>query len=435
MTATLLTVGDELLIGQVTNTNAAWLGDQLSLAGYEVRRHVTVGDVAADIHAALEAGFATGSLVVVTGGLGPTHDDVTKKAVADYFGKGLHADDALEAQIAERYVERGRPVPPSTRRMALVPVDFEKLDNPIGTAAGLWYADERDERARIVAVMPGVPYEMEAITKTSLLPKLREAHDGLVILHRTLLTVGYGETMLAQQLGADAGDLAPYLGSQDEGGAPLGLAYLPGSGGVRLRLTAKGDDREEAQVRLDRFAAFVQDRLGDAIYGEGDDTLEAVVGQMLRERGLTVAVAESCTGGRVMEQLVRVSGASAYLKGGVVAYCNEVKRDVLGVSAGDLDEHGAVSEPVVRQMAEGVRARLGTDVAISTSGIAGPGGGTPAKPVGTLWLAYADATDTYAVRLALTKNRGLNLRLASMAALNLLRRQLLRREPQPGPSS
>ncbi|MEO1729050.1 MAG: nicotinamide-nucleotide amidohydrolase family protein, partial [Bacteroidota bacterium] len=169
-------------------------------------------------------------------------------------------------------------------------------------------------------------------------------------------------------------------------------------------------------------------------YGEGDDSLEAIVGAMLKERGLTVAVAESCTGGRVMEQLVRVSGASAYLKGGIVAYCNEVKRDLLGVNADDLSEHGAVSEPVVKQMAEGARARLGTDVALATSGIAGPTGGTPGKPVGTLWLAYADEADTYAVRLTLTKNRALNLRLSTMAALNLLRRQLLRREPQPAAS-
>ncbi|MEO0858856.1 MAG: competence/damage-inducible protein A [Bacteroidota bacterium] len=429
MTVTLLTVGDELLIGQVTNTNAAWLGDQLSLAGFDVRRHVTVGDSVVDITRALDEGFAAGTLVVVTGGLGPTHDDVTKKVVADYFGKDMHADEALEAQIAARYEERGRPVPPSTKLMALVPDDFEQLANPIGTAAGLWYADEHQGRARIVAVMPGVPYEMEAITKTALLPRLREAHDGLVILHRTLLTVGYGETMLAERLGAEAGDLAPYL-NEDH----LGLAYLPGSGGVRLRLTATGDDRAEAQARLDRFAAFVHDRLGDAIYGEGDDTLEAIVGAMLKERGLTVAVAESCTGGRVMEQLVRVSGASAYLKGGIVAYCNEVKRDLLGVNADDLSEHGAVSEPVVKQMAEGARARLGTDVALATSGIAGPTGGTPGKPVGTLWLAYADEADTYAVRLTLTKNRALNLRLSTMAALNLLRRQLLRREPQPAAS-
>ncbi|MEM8560043.1 MAG: nicotinamide-nucleotide amidohydrolase family protein, partial [Bacteroidota bacterium] len=276
--------------------------------------------------------------------------------------------------------------------------------------------------------MPGVPYEMEAITKTALLPKLRAAHDGLVILHRTLLTVGYGETMLAQQLGADKGDLIPFLGAHDQGGDHLGLAYLPGAGGVRLRLTAKGDDRAEAQARLDRFAAFVRDRLGDAIYGEGDDTLEAIVGAMLAERSLTLAVAESCTGGRVMEQLVKVSGASAYLRGGVVAYCNSVKRDLLGVDAATLDEHGAVSEPVVRQMAEGIRARTRADVAVSTSGVAGPSGGTPGKPVGTLWLAYADDAGTYAVRLQLAQNRALNIRLSTMAALNLVRRQLLRRD-------
>ncbi|MEM9998393.1 MAG: competence/damage-inducible protein A [Bacteroidota bacterium] len=428
MIATLLTVGDELLIGQVTNTNAAWLGEQLSLAGIDVRRHVTVGDDAAAIHAALREGYAEGALVVITGGLGPTHDDVTKKAVADFFGKSTQVDADLEAAIAERYRTRGRPVPPSTTEMALVPEDFDLLANPIGTAAGLWYEDEHEDRRRLVTVMPGVPYEMEAITKTALLPKLRAAHDGLVILHRTLLTVGYGETMLAQQLGADKGDLVPFLGAHDQGGDHLGLAYLPGAGGVRLRLTAKGDDRAEAQTRLDRFAAFVQDRLGDAIYGEGDDTLEAIVGAMLVERGLTLAVAESCTGGRVMEQLVKVSGASAYLRGGVVAYCNSVKRDLLGVDAATLDEHGAVSEPVVRQMAEGIRARTRADVAISTSGVAGPGGGTTGKPVGTLWLAYADDAGTYAVRLQLAQNRALNIRLSTMAALNLLRRQLLRRD-------
>jgi nicotinamide-nucleotide amidase len=419
MTAILLTVGDELLIGQVVNTNAAWLGEQLGLAGVAVTRMETVGDDEGVIRRALDRAFEEAGLVVVTGGLGPTHDDVTKKAVAEAFGRPLVFDPALMAEVEARFAARGRPTRPAHRAFAEVPEGFEVLPNPRGMAPGLW--GERGD-GRVVVVMPGVPYEMEAITTAHVLPRLRARAGGAVVLHRTLLTTGEGETALAERLG----DLSDVL---TDG---VTLAFLPALGVVRLRLTARGADRAAVQEAVERRAARLRHDLGDLVFGEDDETLEGVVGAILAGRGLTLAVAESCTGGAVAARLTRVPGASRYFVGGVVAYGNAVKTALLGVDEAVLRTHGAVSEPAVRQMVEGVRAALGADLGLATTGVAGPGGGTPEKPVGTVWLGYADAAGTRAVRLQLTTDRAVNVGLSTTAALNLVRRQLLRREREGG---
>ncbi len=415
MTATILTIGDEILIGQVVNSNAAWLGEQLGLVGVAVARMETVGDDIKVISDAINRGLETSDLVVATGGLGPTHDDVTREAVAASFGVPLVFRLDVMADVERYFLERNRAVPKANRAMGEVPEGFEVLPNNKGTAPGLWGALETGSRNRQVIVLPGVPYEMKAIMREHVLPRLAEM-SGTVILHKTLLTVGQGETLLAERLG----DLSDVLA---EG---TSVAYLPGAGTVRLRVSAKGGDRTTVERALNRIVERLRKVLGDSIFGEDDETLEGVVGEMLADRRLTIAVAESCTGGSIASYITRVSGASRYFLGGVVAYDNGVKIRQLGVNEGDLAEHGAVSEAVVRQMAEGVRAALGADIGLATTGIAGPDGGTPEKPVGTLWLALADAESTYSVSLQLGRDRAINIRLSTTSALNLVRRQLLR---------
>jgi nicotinamide-nucleotide amidase len=422
MHVVLLTIGDELLIGQTVNTNAAWLGEQLSGLGLTIRRMETVPDEAPAMRAALARAYDEVPLVVTTGGLGPTHDDITKDVVADFFERPLAVHDDLLARVQGYYEQQGRTMPARARNLAEVPEGFDLLANPVGTAPGLWYEDEGGPggRARLVVVLPGVPREMKGIVKEAVVPRLHERPDLRAATHRTLRTSGLPESRLQEMI-------ADVVEAMDE---HLALAYLPSAlQGVRLRITAYGEDEAEAERRLDEAEAALRARVGTYIYGTGDVTLEEVVGAMLTERGLTVGTAESCTGGFVAHRLTNVPGSSAYVVGGIVAYANDVKVEHLGVDPADLDAHGAVSEPVARQMARGARRALGTDVAVATTGIAGPGGGTDAKPVGTIWLGYADAQGTDAVRLQLTRDRMVNKELFSTSALELLRRQLLKTTP------
>ena len=423
MTAVLLTIGDEILIGQIVDTNAAWLGERLAAAGVELVRHETVRDTEPAIRAAFERAFAPGEgggagLVVATGGLGPTTDDLTRDATAAHFGVDVSQDPAQEDRLRALFAARGREMQPVVLRMAGVPEGFDVLDNPVGTAPGLWGERDGPHGRERIALLPGVPREMTAIWDGSLRARVEALRDGAVV-SRTLVTAGHGETDLA----ARHGDLADVLVSDSR--ATLGIAYLPGLGTVRLRVTGRGTDAAAAQQRVDRTAERLRERLGGAVFGEGEDTLEGVVLDGLMVRGLTLATAESCTGGSVAARLTSVAGASRAFLGGVVAYDNAVKEQLLGVPAETLRDHGAVSEETVRAMAEGVRERLGADVGVATSGVAGPGGGTPEKPVGTVWIAVATAAETHASRLQLTQNRGINIGLSTVAALNLVRLRVL----------
>ena len=412
MTGLLLTVGDEILLGQIVDTNAAWLGERLALAGMELARTETVGDTLEAIAGALER--STEDLVVITGGLGPTDDDLTRDAVAAWAGRALVPDPALYEAIADLYRSRGRTPPESLVRLAEVPAGFEALDNPVGTAPGLWGTVERGGRTVQVVMMPGVPPEMMAIAEASVLPRLADLHAGAVA-HRTLVTVGRGETGIADRI-ADVAVALP------EG---LGLAYLPSAGSVRVRVTGRGPDAAALRRDVDACAAAMRERLGDLVIGEGEATLEGVVLDGLSAAGRTLATAESCTGGAIASRLTAVPGASRAFVGGVVAYDNGIKLDLLGVAPEVLEAHGAVSEPVVRAMAEGVRHTLGADVGIGVTGIAGPTGGTPEKPVGTVWIAVATADATHSRLLRLTRDRGVNVALASTYALDLVRRRML----------
>ena len=422
MTAVLLTIGDEILIGQIVDTNAAWLGERLAASGVELVRAETVRDTEAAIRGALERAFAPGDgradLVVATGGLGPTTGDLTREATAAHFGVGLHSDAAVEARLRALFAARGREMQPIVLRMAHVPDGFTVLDNPVGTAPGLWGERAGPHGTERVVLMPGVPREMTAIWDGSVSARVDALAPGAVV-SRTLVTAGYGETDLA----ARHGDLSDVLVSDDR--ASLGIAYLPALGTVRLRVTARGPDRQAAAERVDRTAERLRERLGEAVFGEGDATLEGVVLDGLVARGLTLAVAESCTGGAVAARLTSVPGASRAFVGGVVAYDNRVKTALLGVPEATLRAHGAVSEATVRAMAEGVRQRLGADVGVATSGVAGPGGGTPEKPVGTVWIAVAWPGGTDAALLRLSHDRGVTIGLSTVSALNLVRRRVL----------
>ncbi|HMB91724.1 MAG TPA: competence/damage-inducible protein A [Rhodothermales bacterium] len=417
MKATILTIGDELLIGQVVNTNASWLGEQVSLLGIDVAQIIMLGDDDEAIHDALARSHETTDLIILTGGLGPTHDDLTVEAVAHFFSASLHTDQAILDKITARFERRNRTMPEANRKLALVPEGFEVLANTVGTAPGLWFANG-DEH--IVVILPGVPREMKAIFEQGVVPRLRQRKGLRAIRHRTLLTTGIGESNLQEKIG----DLSEMLGPS------LRLAYLPSTRGVRLRLTAMGEDNEAVEGSLDRLEARLREKAGRYIYGMGDDSLEAVLGRLLTERDLTVAVAESCTGGHVLNLLTNIPGSSAYVVGGVVAYANSVKQEQLGVSADVLAAEGAVSEAVVLQMAEGVRTHLGADIGLATTGVAGPGGGTADKPVGTVWIGYADADGSKALLLRLTHDREMNKELSSTGVLELVRRQVLGKGPR-----
>jgi nicotinamide-nucleotide amidase len=420
MTATLLTVGDELLVGQVIDTNATWLGEQLSTIGVRVRRIVSVGDDAGDIIAALALGLRDSDVVICTGGLGPTHDDITKRAIADALGRELHRQPALLARLDAFYASRGRSTPPASGVMADVPAGFEVLENTVGTAPGLWFDGPVDghEGSRVVVILPGVPYEMRTLAQRSVLPRLVDLQGEAAVVQKTLHTVGRGESAIAEMLP----DLGERLSDR------LKLAFLPRYGTVRLRITALGESREEARARLATLETYVRDQLGDLVFGEGDVSLPEVVGEMLRQRGLRLALAESCTGGRVADALTNIPGASDYFLGGVVAYCNSAKMGLLGVDRQDLRLHGAVSDTVAAQMAAGARERFGADVGVATTGIAGPGGGTDEKPVGTLWIGLADASGARAVRMHMPGDRLQNKHLGVTAALNAIRRALLKED-------
>ena len=407
MTATIVTIGDELLIGQVQDTNAAWLARKLAGLGIPVRRTVTVGDEAQDIAAAIGEALESTALVLATGGLGPTHDDVTREAVADHLGVPLRLN-ALAYQAVERFfAERGRAVPPHGERVAMVPEGFVALPNSVGTAPGLWM-----EKEAVLVLVPGVPREMKAIFDEEVAPRLRRRLSPDAISHRTLCTAGVGESDLQEMLG----DISHLLGPD------IRLAYLPRPGQVRLRLTGGG---ARAGPKLDRLEAHVRARLGAHIFGTEGDVLEAVLGSLLRGRGLSIALAESCSGGLGLHMLTNVPGSSDYVAGGVVAYSNAAKRSLLDVPAAALESHGAVSREVALKMAQGVRARFGADAGLGITGIAGPGGGSDEKPVGTTWIAYADGLRETARCHRFGTHREANKIRSAIAALDLARRQIL----------
>jgi len=402
-----VTIGTELVLGLTPDTNAADLGRALAAAGAEIVRHVSVPDRPAAIRAAIAEALERTGFVIATGGLGPTRDDMTKVEVAALFGKALRVDQGVLRSLEARFRRLGRPMPAVNRTQAEVPEGATVLPNPRGTAPGLWL---EDERGRVAVLLPGVPSEMRGLLVEEVLPRVAQrVGSRRVVLSRTLRTTGVPESALAERIGPVEDDIAP-----------LTLAYIPSIDGVDLRLTAWSLPPDEAERRLAEAAAGLRARLEEHYYGQDGTDLAAVVLDLLR--GERLAVGESCTGGLVAARITAVPGASQVFVGGVVAYADGVKHDLLDVPVATIEAHGAVSEEAVRAMVEGVQRRFEAGATIAVTGIAGPGGGTPEKPVGTVWLAARLGSETRAVKRVFPGDRGEIRARAAQAALDLLRR-------------
>lgn len=376
MNVEIVTIGDELLLGFTIDTNSGFLGRELASLGVTVARHTTCGDDVGIIVETLREAITRTGAVITTGGLGPTADDMTVEAVAKLFDRELVRDDSIAQWLEQRWIAYARkgPMPVSNYKQAMIPRGAEIIANPVGSAPGVLVTDDR---GRWVATLPGVPREARAMFTDSLRPRIAAlAGEGTVVRSMTLHTIGVGESSIADKLGE--------LGKGVNG---LSLAFIPGIAGVDLRLTSRGRSSVDTDAALAEGARILRDSLGDVIYGEGSTNLASIVIDACRDSKLRIAVAESCTGGMLGEHITAVAGASDVFHGGLIAYDNRVKRQLLGVLDSDLAEQGAVSEPVALQMAKGVRLRLGTEIGVSITGIAGPGGGTPEKPVGTVWIA------------------------------------------------
>ena len=410
MKAEIISIGDELLIGQVINTNASWIGEQLTMAGIKVYQSVSIADDYNHIFEALELAGKRADVVLITGGLGPTKDDITKKTLCDFFGAKPVFNEQVFEDVKEIFRVRGRKVTELNRKQAEVPDNCTVIRNVHGTAPGMWFEKE----GKIFVSMPGVPFEMRPMVTDYIIPELRKKFSLPAIYHKTVLTQGVPESEMAAMI------------EEWENALPsnVKLAYLPQPGIVRLRLTASGNNRDDLVTVVEKEIVRLKELIGDYIFGFDKDTLEEVVGKMLRQKKKTVSTAESCTGGYIAHLITSVAGSSDYYKGSVVSYANEIKSNILDVNDGDIEKFGVVSEPVVTQMAANVRKKFGTDFALATSGIAGPAGGTDEKPVGTTWIAVATPEKVIARQFHFGEHRGRNIRRAALMALDMLRKEV-----------
>ena len=407
MNAVIITIGDEILLGQILDTNSRYMARQLGNMGVEVVKMFTVRDDREEISRVVGEAMEISDLVLVTGGLGPTKDDVTKKVLADCFGTQLVYTEEVMGWLKELLAGRGIALNENNKSQAWLPENCRILRNFKGTASGMWF----ERGGKDLISMPGVPFEMEHLMETYVLPDLQKKYPRLQLAYKMLKVYDIPESELAERL-EDWENRLP---------AGIGLAYLPSPGLVKLRVTAKG----EAIARLDAYYTTLKESLEGLRYTEGEEnTVEKQFGVMLRSKGKTVATAESCTGGYIAHLITSVAGSSEYYKGGVVAYTNEIKANVLGVNVADIEQYGAVSEPVVRQMAEGVKRLTGADCAIATSGVAGPGGGTEDKPVGTVWIGIATPERTIARKFVFSFTRERNIAKAAVKAMELLMEEL-----------
>lgn len=412
MKTEILTIGDELLIGQVIDTNSAWIGQQLNRIGVKVHQITSVSDNEQHILTALAEAKKRVDVVLITGGLGPTKDDITKRTLCKFFECGMRFDEPTYKIIERLFRERGREVSATNRSQAEVPEACTIIPNPKGTAPGMWFESD----STIFISMPGVPFEMKGIMEQEVIPRLTQRFALPPILHRTILTQGIGESILSDRMTDWENALPPHIK----------LAYLPSAGMVRLRMTASGKPEEILKKDLQAEEIRLLPLISDFVYGFDDDVLEGLVGDLLRKNKWTVATAESCTGGYIAHRLTSVAGSSDYYIGSLVAYANSVKHEYLHIPEPLILEYGAVSEPVVQLMAQRVREFIKSDYAIATSGIAGPGGGTEEKPVGTVWIAVAGPLGVKTQLLRLGKGRERIIHETSLYALSLLRKMLLK---------
>ncbi len=409
--AEVVTIGDEILYGQITDTNTQWISKELDKIGIKIVRKSSVGDQEDKILQILAEAESRADIVLLTGGLGPTKDDITKKTLCKYFDDELVINEDALAFITDFFIKRGRPMTELNRQQAAIPSCCTYLANKTGTAPGMWFV-----HSGIVFVsMPGVPHEMKYLMSNEVIPRLKVFFETPIIYHKMIRTIGVGESFLAEKIESWEDNLPEHIK----------LAYLPSFGQVRLRLTAVGIDEEQLRKDVDAEIEKVMLLIGSSVFGFDNDDLEIVIGKELKRKGLTISVAESCTGGYISHMLTKVPGCSSYFMGSIVSYDNSLKINLLGVNPGTIVQHGAVSEETVTEMAEGARKLMKTDFAIATSGIAGPDGGTFEKPVGTIWIACAMEGRTITKKVQLTNQRDTNIQYGSVVALNLLRKIMI----------
>lgn len=411
MRAAIVTIGDEILIGQIVDTNSAWISENLNLLGIEVVEKRSVSDRDSSIKKVLADFEGNIDLLILTGGLGPTRDDITKHSLNTYFGGSLVENKEVLEHIHQLFSKRGYTVSELNRLQAMVPDTCTPLKNSSGTAPGMWF----ERSGTIFISLPGVPYEMKGLMMEEVIPRLAGKLNGNIIFHRTLMTQGVPESFLAAKI-KDWEEALP---------DNIKLAYLPRPGIVRLRLTAIGEDKEDLKQLVEIEISKLLNIIPEYIFALEDIDLEMVVGKLLREHSLSLSTAESCTGGRIAGMITSVAGSSDYFYGSVIAYSNQAKKDLLNVPEAIQDESGAVSSEVVEIMAREARKKFHSDYSIAVSGIAGPGGGTGEKPVGTTWIAISGAEKTFSRKFRFGEHRGRNIEIASLTALNLLRKIIL----------
>lgn len=405
--AEIIAIGDELLYGQIVDTNSHWISQELDLRGVKVVRKTTVGDDRKDILAAFSAAESRADLVLITGGLGPTQDDLTKPLMAEYFGCPVEENPEAVAAVTEFFKKRGREITPLNILQGHLPSCCTYVPNEVGTAPGMWF----EQHDTYWMSMPGVPHEMKKLMEDFVLPKLPELFELPVIVHRMIKTVGIGESWLADLI-RDWENALP---------RNIRLAYLPSLGHVKLRLTGFGTDKREIEEAIAQQIGLILPKINEYVYGYDGETLETAVAKLLTTKKKTVALAESCTGGYISHLMTSIPGSSSYFQGSVVPYHNQFKSAIIGVKESTLENFGAVSEETVKEMAEGVRSLFRSDIGLASSGIAGPDGGTDLKPVGTIWIACAFGDLVQTKKLQLTQDRLLNIQLTAVAVLNLLR--------------
>jgi len=404
--AEILAIGDELLYGQTLDTNSHFISGELDKVGIKVVRRTTIGDQEDEILKGLAEAESRANIILITGGLGPTSDDLTKPCLAKYFDCEIkiHAE-ALE-EVTSFFKQRGRELTELNRLQAALPVCCEKVTNTMGTAPGMWF----ERNGKVFVSMPGVPHEMRKMVTAQVIPKLLTKFKVPIIRHQMIRTAGIGESFLAEKIAPWEKSLPPHIK----------LAYLPSEAGVKLRLTGIGENEKQIQNDFLDLIEKIKPFAAEHIYGFNDDPLEIVVGQLLREKKLTLSIAESCTGGYVSHLITSVPGSSDYFQGSLIPYSYEIKMNELGVQPSTLEKYGAVSEETITEMAKKVKSKFKTSIGVATSGIAGPGGATSDKPVGTVWIAYADENKLITKKLQLSKDRLVNIKLTATAVLNLI---------------
>ena len=406
MLAEIITIGDEILIGQIVDTNSAWMAAKLNEQGIRIKQISSVSDNREHILKSLAEAETRADIILITGGLGPTKDDITKKTLAEYFNVGLILNQEALANVENIFKKYNRPLLDVNRKQAEVPANCEIIQNHNGTAPGMWF----NVNGKIYVSMPGVPFEMKYMVEEEVIPKLKATLSLPVIIHKTILTVGEGESFLAEKIG-DIEDSLP---------ENIKLAYLPKMGQVRLRLSAYGDNETILQQKVEEFADQIVERVGINVVAREDIPLEKVVLNLMAAKGLKLSAAESCTGGYISHLITQHAGSSQVFLGGAVSYSNDIKESALGVKHETLTSYGAVSKETVTEMAEGALRNFKSDYAIAVTGVAGPGGGTEDKPVGTVWIAAASAGKTVSKKFTFGNKRLQNIERTAIAALFML---------------